>query len=139
MRSNCDVEKFIKINLDRVVIDDGGDKWIYGDVYLYDIRLDVLPFRDIHVSGDFYIQNNKLKTLQGSPKTVGGVFICNDNKLKSLEGLPKSIGGDLVCLNNPLETFKGLNDVGGLIYTNKKTDCDYFIQYSLMNKIRFTK
>lgn len=150
----------VQYYLDKVVIRDG-EKWIYENVDLADLELTELNFHDINVFGYFSCRRNKLKTLEGSPKSVashffayhncleslegspdeiGGCFWVSNNRLKSLEGSPKIIKSYLHCTYNPLETLEGLNEVGDLIYLNKPLkNCDYFIQYSLMNKIVIQK
>lgn len=120
----------------QVVVD--GVRKINGSVFLSYSSLYKLNFGDIDlVRGMFDCSGNNLSSLEGSPKIVKDDFICEYNKLKTLEGITQNIGGHLFCLQNPLESLKGIGEVGGLIHLSKPLkNCDYFIQYSLMGKIK---
>lgn len=147
----------VKAYLNSVVIRDG-QKWIDGDVDLFGLNLTELSFHDINVDGYFNCANNKLTTLEGSPKTVNGNLTCNANNLTNLEGSPETVNGYFDCSNNKLTTLegssktvkgnfwchynnnlttlKGLGDVDGVIFINKPFNCDYYLQYILMGKIK---
>lgn len=113
-------------------------KIVIGDVWIYGMGLDYLPFNLDEVTGYFHCFNNKLKSLLGCPKKVGGSFSCEANinleslyggpeyvgagfnvkdcNLKSLWFSPNFVGGDFRIVGNPnLHSLEHMGNVRGRI------------------------
>jgi hypothetical protein len=86
---------------------------VYGDVYLNDKNLTVIPIRFNIIKGGFCCENTKLTSTESFPKEVygyyGGVY-CYNNNLKNLDNFPKLVEGYIINLvHNPnLKNIIGL-------------------------------
>jgi hypothetical protein len=123
---------------------------VNGDVYLYNMKIENLPYKFNTIFGDFRILNCELKTLKNCPNSVYESFACSYNPISSLDYLPKKIGGNFYCsatyltelntfssdlegnfyhcVQNETEFFKGFEHY----YEKERVDCDDIIfQYKM--------
>lgn len=113
----------------------GAPTGVGGSLYIRDNPITSLKGSPKFIGGDFVGNDLPITSLKGGPETVMCDFLCRGTKITNLEGAPKYIGADLHCDGSPLTSLKGLEEIRGLIFLDKPTNCDYYLQYSLMDKI----
>lgn len=104
---------------------------VFGNVDLWDKRLNKIPLNFNMVTGNFSCSYNNLTSLKGCPKWVGGDFSCHYNKLLDIDCGIQIVDGNFYCQNNKLTTLKGSpKSVGSFYcYNNKLTDLKGCVKY----------
>mgnify|MGYP001298282849 FL=1 len=97
---------------------------VFGNVDLWDKKLNKIPLSFNKVTGNFSCSYNNLTSLEGCPKWVGGDFSCHYNKLSDIDYGIQIVDGNFYCNNNKITTLKGSPKLVGSFscYKNKITD-----------------
>ena len=109
-------EKY-KINNYEINEDDTID--VYGNVDLWDKKLNKIPLNFNKVTVNFSCSHNNLTSLEGCPKWVGGDFSCHYNKLLDIDCGIQMVDGNFYCQNNKITTLKGSPKSVGSFYCYK--------------------
>ena len=91
---------------------------VFGNVDLWDKRLNEIPLNFNKVTGYFSCSYNNLTSLKGCPKWVGGDFSCHYNKLLDIDCDIQIVDGAFYCQNNRITTLKGSPKYVGSFHCN---------------------
>ncbi len=102
---------------------------VYGNVWLYNKRLESIPLNFNIVNGYFDCGSNNLTSLKGCPVRVGNYFYCHRNKLTSLQYSPQYVeSGNFSCDCNKIESLQYCTELirsKFWCYNNKLTSLQY--------------
>lgn len=110
---------FLTPNLKIEVIKDNMVN-VYGDIYLDDMNLTELPWKDKYIVQNLYgnlnLNYNHLKTFKNFPKYIHGDLNIVKNQFENFDGFPDCVEGDLDYNENQLKLNENVRErVKGIV------------------------
>lgn len=109
MSSKQEISRWLDRNsIDNYIVNDDLSINVNGDVKLYDIKIETLPYKFNIIFGDFRILNCELTTLKNCPNIVYESFACSYNPIHSFNDAPHHVGGNFYCSSTPIKNLTTL-------------------------------